>query len=312
MKEPKKGLQAYQYLFIVLGIEALASLFVALYLGEYASTLFILVPFSFGVFTGTFADKTTLRPVAFVMGGALVLLGICGVLIFAKIEGLICVAMALPFIVLPFGLGYLLGLWFQRLEGNNSQFLIIPLLLANPLSLHYDVQHDETFISTVQTEIVINAPVEKVWQTLTHRVDFSQNVHWLFEQGVSYPTSMELKIRKGQSFLDCSTNNETKIALKITALDSLQHFRFEPTSSLVPMHELSPYSELHAPHLQGYFTVKYGKFALIPLDNGKTKLVANSEYSYRIRPHIYWKYLSDYIVNTMHQQVLNDVKKQAE
>jgi hypothetical protein len=78
------------------------------------------------------------------------------------------------------------------------------------------------------------------------------------------------------------------------------------------MKEMSPWPNIHPPHLDGYFQSKRGEFRLIPLANGGTKVVGTTWYVMNIWPHAYWHLWSDMLLHAIHYEVLNHIKTQVE
>jgi hypothetical protein len=78
-----------------------------------------------------------------------------------------------------------------------------------------------------------------------------------------------------------------------------------------PMKELSFY-DIHPNHLHGYWVSERGQFKLTQLPNGNTLLEGTTWYRNKIKPDMYWTLWSDFIVHTIHERVLNHIKKEAE
>jgi hypothetical protein len=187
---------------IFLLIEVLFSIVIVLYLGEYAGTLFLLLPFTVGAAIGT---AQTEKRGTFLFNTIMISCGIIGVLaalIFLKIEGLLCALMALPFIGIPLSVGYFAGKVMREIEAS-SMYLLVPLLVGQPVSFAFDVYNNETFASSVRTEVTIAQPTEKVWARLTQPVQFSEANNWWFAHGVTHPTEMRLIQKDKKRFLAC-------------------------------------------------------------------------------------------------------------
>jgi hypothetical protein len=71
------------------------------------------------------------------------------------------------------------------------------------------------------------------------------------------------------------------------------------------------YSEVYAPHLDGYFKSSRGEFRLIPIAGG-TRLEGHTWYSVDIYPQGYWRTLSELLLHRIHRRVLDQVKREAE
>ena len=78
------------------------------------------------------------------------------------------------------------------------------------------------------------------------------------------------------------------------------------------MQEWTPWSELIAPHLDGYFQAGAGQFRLEALPDGGTRLVGTTWYQHAIWPSAYWRLWSDFIIHRIHLRVLRHIRRLAE
>ncbi len=93
------------------------------------------------------------------------LIFLCLALIFA-FELFICILMAAPFFIIVAGIGGLLMCWLLRQVNRNYSVLLILLILpylVSPLENRFIPPND---IRTVDTQILINASAETVWQNI--------------------------------------------------------------------------------------------------------------------------------------------------
>jgi hypothetical protein len=79
-----------------------------------------------------------------------------------------------------------------------------------------------------------------------------------------------------------------------------------------PLGEWSPYSRVHAPHLDGFFRTSHGEFRLVELAGGRTRLEGRTWYSLDMAPALYWTTIADTIVHAIHRRVLDHIKGEAE
>jgi hypothetical protein len=221
---------------------------------------------------------------------------------------MICIMMALGLIGLPALAGIVIGYYVRKI---HLLYSLVFIVIFNSSFYVYDVVDTSKIISNTSTSVIINANKEKVWQVLTHPVTFEKSNHLMFKAGISYPLSMQIDRRSNDCFLQCKLNNGL-YNLKLIQIDTLQRIRFQLPENVVPMKELSIYKTIDAPHLQGYFKPVYGEFVIHAVNPNQCRLEANTLYSYKITPVFYWRWWSDYIVNHMHEQVLNNIKVQSE
>ncbi|KIC63730.1 hypothetical protein [Chryseobacterium taiwanense] len=283
--------------------------------GEYGITLFLTIPGTIGLIWGynTEYDKNhASKKIA--LNLFLVLLGlsaVSGLLIMIGAEGAICILMAMPFIFIPLYVMFLIGMiagYYDRKKTLNS--ILIFIFFVNPASYIFD-SYIKPIQDTVTTEIIVNSSQENVWKLLSSEILFNDPEFILFEKGVSYPKSIELINTNGKMMYQCKTNND-KINLNIDEFVKNKTVKFSLANQTVPMKEMTPYEDIDAKHLHDYFIVDYGQISLEKITENKTKIIAKTQYSYRIAPKWYWKKWSNYILDRMQYQVLNSIKTQSE
>ena len=236
---------------------------------------------------------------------------VSGLLVMIGAEGAICILMAMPFIFVPLYIMLLIGMiagYYDRKKTLNS--ILVFIFFINPASYIFD-SYIKPIQDTVTTEVIINSSQVKVWQLLSFKIIFNKPEFILFEKGISYPKSIELVNDNGNMIYYCKTNND-ELNLKIDEFVKNKKIRFSLENQTVPMKELSPYEEIDAKHLHDYFIVDYGQISLEKINDNQTKIIAKTQYSYRIAPKWYWKKWSNYILDKMQYQVLNSIKTQAE
>lgn len=282
--------------------------------GSYGITLFLTIPITIGFIIGYlshFKDFSIgkILTIGGKIAGGLVIISV--ILIVCGIEGAICIIMALPFIAFAILIGYSVGLILGNLDkARYTGSVLLFFLLINPASYIFDT-YAKPIQDTVTTEIIVNAPSEKVWKLLSTEVKFNKPDFILFEKGVSYPQSIKLTEHNGKSVYTCTTNND-KINLNIDEFTDNKKVKFSLENQTVPMKEVTPYEEIDAKHLHDYFIVDYGEISLEKLSENKTKITAKTQYSYKIAPKWYWKKWSNYILDKMQGHVLNSIKNQSE
>ncbi|MFD1875379.1 hypothetical protein [Hymenobacter bucti] len=233
-----------------------------------------------------------------------------------KLEGFICIAMALPVAFAMAAIGAALGTLVVRVTGRPRPLpMFLTILVLYPAAQQYEVSYPAPVVPRlVATRLEVNAPPARVWAALTRPVQYPAATGW-FRAGVVYPTRTALArdAATGRRTLVCRYS-QGLARLPVVAWQPGQQLTFAvpPADMPAPMHELSPYPQIHAPHLHGYFQVDSGTFRLRPLPGGRTLLEARTVYRHRIGPRPYWQLWSDYLLDAMHQRVLATLKAEAE
>lgn len=248
--------------------------------------------------------------------GEMAVLCTLGLLLAGGAEGLICVAMALPFALLMALVGAGLGVAVVEMGARPRPLpVLLSVLVLYPAAQEYEVRHAAPAVPRlVTTQLVVQAPPARVWAALVQPVQYPAATGW-FRAGVVYPvrTAFAQQAATGARTLVCQYSQ---------GLARLPIVRWQPGRQLTfavpaahmpaPMHELSPYPQIHAPHLHGYFRVDSGTFQMRPLPGGRTLLEARTVYRHTIGPRAYWQLWSDYLLDAMHQRVLATLKAEAE
>ncbi|WP_019946111.1 SRPBCC family protein [Hymenobacter aerophilus] len=289
---------------------------------SYGISLFCLSPFicSFvAVIINQWRNPAAARdiwPVTRAVVGVLAVLASMGALILSRGEGLICVVMALPFALVMALFGVLLGSVVIDLGGGRRPApLLSVVVLLYPAIQHYEAANPAPAVAQqVTTSITVNAPPAVVWRALMQPTSYPAASGW-FRAGVVYPTrtAFALDSATGQRTLVCHYS-QGLARLPIVGWEPERRLTFAvpPPDMPAPMRELSPYPDIHAPHLHGYFQVDSGTFRLRPLPGGRTQLEGRTTYRHSIGPQFYWHLWSNYLLDAMHEQVLLTLRDRAE
>ncbi|MBI5367941.1 MAG: hypothetical protein HZA54_12950, partial [Planctomycetes bacterium] len=62
----------------------------------------------------------------------------------------------------------------------------------------------------------------------------------------------------------------------------------------------------------GFFVSQAGRFELIPLPGGHTRLEGTTWYHHHLWPAAYWQWWSDGVIHTIHRRVLRHIRRLAE
>lgn len=276
----------------------------------YGFALYIGIPLTLGFILG-FKNKISFQFVKTAGSVLLTVMLLSGLLILLGLEGAICIIMiVLPlflFIFVGYGLGYII--YKNNLQKNKTMMSL--LLLINPSFCVLDSQL-EMYHQEVKTSVIINASKEKIWETLIHPVEYNQHPNVLFKYGVNYPKTMQVVKSNDSALLRCTLRNGN-IDLYIDKMirDSLMEFQI--TEPLIPIKELTVYKHIHTPHSsEKFFKVHTGVFEISTLNDNQCMLTAKTDLSFKFAPNWYWKWWCSYLMNKMHQHVLDVIKGNTE
>ncbi|HUR29061.1 MAG TPA: SRPBCC family protein, partial [Planctomycetota bacterium] len=280
-------------------------------LRSYGTALFIGAPALVGALSSYLYNRGEPRPVLEAV--LLALLGIVvtgGALLLFAVEGAICIAMAAPIALVMAVLGALVGraLAVKR-ETVLSALVLPPLVLTS--ATWTEARFSEPTQHEVSTAIFVDAPPEVVWRNVTSFSDLPPPSWVLFELGLAYPVRATIEGHGVGAIRRCEFSTGAFVE-PITVWDEPRRLAFDVVEQPLSMHELSPYADLHPPHLDGYFTSQRGEFRLIPGENGGTRLEGSTWYELRFAPDPYWRWWSDFFLHRIHARVLEHIRELSE
>ena len=280
-------------------------------LHRYSSSLFLGTPFTLGAVTAYVLNRAEPRGVGVthqVVSLGVVMLG--GAILLFGLEGLLCIAMALP-IALAIAL---LGGVFGRAIAVHSPGRPISaagLVVAVPLLAGVDRLHGPAPVFQVDDAVVIAAPPDAVWRDVVAFSELAPPHETLFRLGVAYPRRARIEGHGPGATRYCEFSTGTFVE-RITRWDAPRRLSFDIMAQPLPLVELSPYGAIDAPHLHGYFRARRGAFQLTQLPGGRTLLVGTTSYDLDIGPAWYWRIYADAIVSAIHRRVLRHIQHLAE
>jgi uncharacterized membrane protein YhaH (DUF805 family) len=284
-------------------------------LGQYGWGLFVGIPFFLGLNSTMIYGFHQPRSLGKCLLVALLSIALVGLALIAfAIEGIICLAMALP-ISIPIALfggaiGYVLQ---KRLTLSTSTLRVASvfcLLLPGMFLLEYTVGETAPMYEQ-KTSIVIKSDPQTVWK---HVVSFSElppPTEAMFKTGIAYPIRAEMHGHGVGAERHCVFSTGAFLE-PITVWDEPRLLAFDVAGQPPAMEELSIYRNVHPPHLENYFLAKRGQFQVTALPDGATLLEGTTWYQNRYWPAAYWHLWSDHVIDGIHTRVLLHIKNLAE
>jgi hypothetical protein len=285
-----------------------------LWVGVYGLALFIVGPFLLGWWLtilvrsqsdASLGDCCLLYGITMLVGG--------GWIFILGAEGLVCLLMSAPIVLLTGLVGCALAYWmssYWHISGRRGWYwsaalAIWPIVLGAETVWPLPLQEH-----AVRTEIIINAPPERVWQTVITFPPLPEPTEWLFRWSAAYPVAAEIHGEGVGAVRYCIFNTGSFVE-PIEVWDPPRCLRFAVTEQPPPMRELSPW-QIHPPHLEGYLVCRRGEFLLEPLEDGTTRLIGTTWYTNSMWPQWYWYLWSDYCIHAIHYRVLVHIQRLAE
>ncbi|MEO0322793.1 MAG: SRPBCC family protein [Myxococcota bacterium] len=292
-------------------------------LGDYGQTLFAVTPAVLGATSSWFFNRQERQSVRSTLGVACLAVLVAGgaILLFA-LEGIVCLAMAAPLAMVMACLGALVARVLAseplRRPGQPVHFGVV-LLLALPLAAALEkaprgdpMDRPETApVREVRTSVIVEAPPSAVWPNVIGFAELPPPDSLLFRAGIAYPMRARIEGSGVGAVRHCEFSTGAFVE-PITRWEPPRRLSFDVVAQPPPMTELSPYEDLHPPHLGSTIRSRRGEFRLVDLGDGRTRLEGSTWYALDIHPRLYWAFLSDALLHGIHRRVLEHVKALSE
>jgi hypothetical protein len=289
--------------------------FAAEVLGNYGVLLFAGLPFEMGLVSALLlacGGPAQWEDCAF---AATLAAGLCTSLVLGfGLEGVVCLVISLP-LAIPMALvGASLGFFLQESfwKRRGAVVRLVLLLAASPLLMGAEAALDrEPPVFAVTTAVEVDAPPKAVWEHVVAVPELPPPREAIFRLGVAYPLGADLRGRGAGALRTCRFSTGTFVE-PVTVWDEPRLLRFAVTASPPVLRELSPFPDLHPPHIEGFFQGRQGQFRLVELPGDRTRVEGTTWYQHDIWPASYWRLWSDWFVRQVHRRVLEQVAARAE
>lgn len=230
------------------------------------------------------------------------------------LEGSICVAMALPAFMLFASMGGLLAGFIKNRQTKNANrpllsIVLLPVLLS-PIEVNY-LHLSKTY--EVTNSIVIEAPINRVWQQLTNVSTIEpQELPFSLTQLIGVPKPLEAnmnatgvgavrtsKWQKGVTFKEVITDWQPNKQML---------YRFEIDPDAIPDDALDKHVKLGGE----YFSPLYGGYALSEDKSGNTILTLKTTVQDNTNFGVYSRIWGEVIFQDFHYSLLTLMKNRAE
>jgi len=299
---------------VVAAVVAVATAILSVWIfEEYGWVLFVFSPTLMGVLATLILAPNNEQPFRTCLAASVVsLLMVAFVLLIIALEGAICLVMAAPFAFLLNLLGVLIGKGISILirEVKIKNYISLFLVLAIPFMLGFEASNkSKPTVHSVVSTVEIDAPIEKVWETVVAFPQIEKAPEGILRLGFAYPVNAKIDGTGVGATRFCNFNTGAFVE-PITAWEKPNLLAFDVKEQPAPMIETSLYNELHAAHLE-YIKSERGQFRLYEKD-GKTVVEGTTFYTHDIAPDFYWQIFSDEIIHQIHMRVLTHIKEVSE
>lgn len=321
-QEPVPAQLSAALLAIVLGVvQTVGMVGLNVYVfAQYGWVLFMTTPCVVGLIAGYLLNRKQAVSVGstVVTGMLTIALSALTLLLFA-LEGVICLAMAMPLALAAGIAGSLIGraiaiFMHSRHKGDSSGAVLVVMLMALALPVLTGAESalpKEGELYEVSSAVIIDASPQEVWHEVIHFSELPPAPEWVKRLGIAYPMRARL-VGEGVGAVRYCEFSTGPFIEPITVWEPGERLAFSVKAQPMPMHEWSPYNEVHPPHLDGYWRSKRGEFRLTQLPDGRTRLEGSTWYELDMGPGPYWSLIANSVIHGIHLRVLDHVRVQAE
>ncbi len=239
---------------------------------------------------------------------SLLVAGVC--LLAVALEGVVCIVMAAPLAWLMAWVGAAIGRPLARAARPRGRTLVMSIaLLPGMFAIEQVIPATAAFEDS--RSVVIEAAPADVWPAVLQMRQIEAEPPLPFRLGLAYPVRGEV-IGEGigaKRLGHFSTGTATE---RVTEWAPERALGFDIISEPATLRELSPYADVHAPHVDGYFRSVHARLVLTPLEGGRTRLTLDTTHELDLQPSYYWLPMVRWVVRENKARVLSQMKAQAE
>jgi len=257
-------------------------------------TMFLLLPAATGFVTVLTIRYWRAVAISLMIAMALCLIG----LVFTGLEGIVCVAMALPILTLGAMLGAAIGVLVKRYfptDGNLSM-AIIPVLAGVSIFGAGKIE-DRIAVGCrreiVESTILIEASPEEVWNRIIEFDQVNGPKPLLMRMGLPIPQSCSFRGSGIGSERICRFNSGF-IRERVTRWDPPYHLELDVEEVQLP-----------GRHWLGFQRAMY---TLDRCDTGDTRVTRTTIVTSTLRPAFYWRFFEHLGTETEHAYILDSLK----
>jgi hypothetical protein len=215
---------------------------------DYGWSIFLLIPFLMGFLPNYVLLKEMPLNSGQAFGiGMLTIIVASAILLAFAIEGLICIAMASPISILLVFLGVRTAkiLYNRQILNHKAVIPILGLLSFASMSFDYAVKND--YIFPITTTVVVNAPIEKVWNNVVTFDKIPPPTDFLFSTGIAFPKDATIKGKGVGAVRYCNFSTGSFVE-PITTWNEPNLLEFTVKQQPIPMFEYNPFwDNVHPP-----------------------------------------------------------------
>lgn len=221
------------------------------------------------------------------------------VLVSFQIEGIVCVLMTLPLLLLFWLAGVMLAsIGRERVSPQRKTMLLIVALVPGGSTAAL-APFAEPAPREVVTVVEIDAPPEAIWKYVTNfpEIPADADVPWTFSLGYPRPIRCDIE-GSGVGAMRYCVFTGGVFDERVMVWDEGRELSFEVTGQ--------------PKKIDHFIHCTKGQFLLERLPNGKTRVTGTTWYGISMDPSFYFGLWSDKLIHDIHVGVLEHIKRLAE
>jgi hypothetical protein len=266
--------------------------------GLFIFSEFVIIPMLMGIVCAWFwrnLELSSNQVVGYSISNAVIAILLSAVFLH---EGIICLIIVSPLLIAFMLAGAFMGRSMFKRNNQNLNISIVSLLvfvfILDSISNHY-------YVNEVSDEVVIHAPVSKVWKYVTaYKRNIHPNKYWLFRVGMPSPVQSTADGFYVGANRKCIFSNGYIFDEKIVTYEPNVNLTFDITR------------QPRNPEIMGHIDILRGQFILKDNGNGSTTLIGNSWYELHVFPTWYYDIWAKSITRNVHLRVMDYIKELSE
>ncbi len=213
-------------------------------------------------------------------------------------EGVICLVIVSPVLLTLLVAGTFAGREMFKRNQQHLNVSILTLLLFTMLTDAFTKHH---YVNEVSDQVVINAPVGRVWHyVVAYRKNTQPNQYWLFKMGMPSPVQSTADGYHAGANRKCIFSNGYVFDEKIVVYEKEKNLTFDVTN------------QPRDPEIMNHIDIRRGQFILKDNGNNTTTLIGNSWYELHVFPTWYYDLWAQSVTRNVHLRVMNYIKELSE
>lgn len=261
----------------------------------YGLSFFVFLPFALGYILG----KSTIRIIS--LWGLIISLVVFFTLLLAGgLEGMVCILMAMPLILIAITLGAFIKHLIKKYQNTEKQdnlikSSILPFCIFLALAfIETELTKNEQFIIEVKSEIILPYSPIQVYETIKSVDTLDAEKPFLMKLDLPIPQKCVLKEEKVGGIRTCYFQGG-QIVERITKLEKGKILKMD-----VIDYQLTG---------RKWLGFKEAIYIFDEFENGQTKMTRITTYTSELYPRFYWQPLEKIGIEQEHEYVFNNLKK---